>query len=139
MEPVVGNPFPDDAIHRRSVYFATKGRWQGGAGIVDQHDENVRRIGGQPARLNALLVDRLLHRAAGNTGRWRRGKWKGFLSFQLTLHVKHSISSQSSAINILAGRISSSAYIEMHQVLFWNRSTRLPDPLPTLLPKNHDR
>ena len=38
---------------------------QAGAGIVNEHDENVGRVRRQPARLDAAMIDRLLHRAAG--------------------------------------------------------------------------
>jgi hypothetical protein len=69
VEPVVRDPFPDDTVHRRSLDFTTERGRQGGARVVDQHDENVRRVDGQPPRLNPLLVDRLLHRAPSDAGR----------------------------------------------------------------------
>ena len=79
MEAVVGDPFLDDAVHRRGLDFAAEGGRQAGAGVVDQHDEDVRRIGGKPARLNAPLVDRFLHRAAGDARRRRRWERQGIL------------------------------------------------------------
>ena len=43
-----------------------------GPDVVDEHDEDVRRVRRQAARLDAALVDRLLHRAAGDARRRRR-------------------------------------------------------------------
>ena len=48
-----------------------EGGREGRASIVNQHDENVWSIGWKSARLRLWLIDRLLHRAPGNTGRWR--------------------------------------------------------------------
>ena len=50
----------------------------GRAGVVDQHDEDVRRIFGQTTRLDAPFVDRLLHRATGGASRWRGREGKRF-------------------------------------------------------------
>ena len=83
VEPVVGDSFLDDAIHRRGLHLAAERRRKGGTRIVDQHDQNVRRIGRKPARRHPLLVDRLLHRAPGNAGRGRRREWKGLLLFRV--------------------------------------------------------
>ena len=51
VEAVVRDPLLDDAIHRRGVHFTAERRRQGGSGVVDEHDENVRRVGRKPARL----------------------------------------------------------------------------------------
>ena len=89
MEPVVGNSFLDDAVHRRGLHFAAERRRKAGARIVDENDQNVRRVGRKPARRHPLLVDRLLHRSPGNAGRGRRREWKGLLLFGFVLRVSH--------------------------------------------------
>jgi len=71
VEAVVRDPLLDDAVHRRSMDLATERGGQGGPCVVNQYDENVRRIGWKPARRNPLFVNRLLHRAPSDTGRWR--------------------------------------------------------------------
>ena len=54
VEAVVRDPFVNNAIHRRGLDLATERGRQGGAGVVDQHDENVRRVGGKPPRRRPL-------------------------------------------------------------------------------------
>ena len=89
MEPVVGDAFVDDAVHRRGLHLAAERRRKGGPRIVDENDQNVRRIGRKPARRHALLVDRLLHRAPGDAGRRRRRERKGLLFFRFIFRVSH--------------------------------------------------
>ena len=48
-------PRLDDAIQRRRVDLAAEGARQRRPGVVDEDDEDVRRILGQAARLDALL------------------------------------------------------------------------------------
>jgi hypothetical protein len=74
MEAVIGDPLANDAIHRAGLHCATERRQQAGAGVIDQHEEDVGRILGKPAGLDTPFVDRLLHRAARVAGGWRGGK-----------------------------------------------------------------
>ena len=63
-----------DAVHCPGLDFAPEGGRQAGTCVVDQHDEDVRRIRGKPAGFDARLVDRFLHRAARDAR--RRGRWE---------------------------------------------------------------
>ncbi len=81
MKPVVRNSLADDAIHRWGVDLSTEGGRLARATIVDHHDQNVRSIFRKSARRHPLAVHRLLHSAAGNTGRRCRRKRKRLLFF----------------------------------------------------------
>ena len=73
VEPVVGDPLFGDLVQGRSVDLAAVSRRLRGADIVDEHDENVRRILRQPFHGRERTVNRLLHRPAGNAaGRFGR-------------------------------------------------------------------
>ena len=74
MEPVVADPLGADPVHRPGGYLAAEGCRQTRAGVVDQHDHDVRRILVQPRRYDARFVRRLLQRPPGNARRWRRRK-----------------------------------------------------------------
>ena len=91
VKTVVRDPFVDHAIHRRSLDFTSERGGQAWTRVVDQHDKNIRCVGWKPPRLHPLLVDRLLHRSPSGTGRWRRGKRQGILSFRLIFRIGHSI------------------------------------------------
>ncbi len=92
VESIVGNPFLDDAVHRRGFNLASERRRKAGARVVDENDQNVRRVGRKPARRRPLLTDRLLHRAPSNAGRGRRREGKGLLLFRFVLRVSHPFS-----------------------------------------------
>ncbi len=68
VEPVVGNALLGDSVEGRRVYFAAERRGESGSGIVDEDDQDVRRIGMQAARLDAPLVNRLLHGSSSDAG-----------------------------------------------------------------------
>ena len=87
VEAVVRDPFINNAIHRRGLDLATERGRQSGAGVVDQHDENVRRVGGKPPRRRPWLIDRLLHRAPGDAGRGCGWKRQGILLLQFCLYL----------------------------------------------------
>ena len=89
MEPVVGNSFLDDAVHRRGLHFAAERRRKCRPRIVDENDQNVRRVGRKPTRRHPLLIDQLLHRAPGDAGRGRWRERKGLLLFGFVLRVSH--------------------------------------------------
>ena len=86
VEPVVGDPLPDDAIHRRCVDLAAERGRVAGAAVVDHHDQNVRSVLRKPARCHTRLVGRLLHRPAGNTCRRRRWERKRLLLLHPALY-----------------------------------------------------
>src|SRR5690349_3998611 len=74
MEAVVAHPGLQNALQRRGVHLAAEGAGQPRTRVVDEYDEDVRRVGRKPPRRRSRAVDRLLHRAAGDAAR-RRG-WK---------------------------------------------------------------
>ncbi len=68
VESVVGDALLADSVEGRCVDFAAERRRESGSGIVDEDDQDVRRIGMQTARFDAAPVDRLLHRPSGDAG-----------------------------------------------------------------------
>ena len=85
VKPVVGDPLPDDPIHRRRLDLATERRRVAGATVVDHHDQDVRSIVRQPTRRHTRLVTRLLHGAPRDTRRRRRRKRKRLLLFHYSI------------------------------------------------------
>jgi hypothetical protein len=73
MKAVVGYARIGDARERRCVDLAPIGGGLARTDIVHEDDKDVRRIGRQALRVNALLVNRVLHRQPGRGGR-RRGR-----------------------------------------------------------------
>ena len=69
VEPVVPDALAVDPRQRVGPDLPAKGGRQPGSHIIDQHDQNVRRILRQPTRLHSPLVHRLLHRAARDARR----------------------------------------------------------------------
>ena len=63
-----------DLRQRVGAHLAAERVRQPRARVIDQHDQDVRRILGQPARLDAVLIRGLLHRPPSTTR--RRGRWK---------------------------------------------------------------
>ena len=96
MEAVVRDPFLYHTRHCRGFYFSAEGGRQAGTCVVDQNDEDVRGIGRKPSRLNALLINRLLHRATGDARRRSRWKRQGILlgCFVIRAHLSDLIPPQ---------------------------------------------
>ena len=64
MEAVVGHTHFRDAVQRRRIDLTAECGRRGGADVVHQDDQDVRRTLLQALRLDALLVGRALHRQA---------------------------------------------------------------------------
>ncbi len=64
VEAVVPDPFTDEALQGRRVDLPSEDIWQRRARVVDQDDQDVRRIVGQAGFGGTRTVDRLLHRPA---------------------------------------------------------------------------
>ncbi len=70
VEPIVGNALRGKLAQGRRMNLAAVGICLSGADVVDQHDENVRRILWQMVYGRQRSVSRLLHRPAGNAAGW---------------------------------------------------------------------
>ena len=77
VKPIVRNTVTANSVHRRGVDLAAEGGGQCGPGVINEHDENIRRVVGQAARLDPPFVDRLLHCPPRNARRWgwREGQY----------------------------------------------------------------
>src|SRR5262245_31514304 len=60
MKAVVSNAGFANPLHRRRVHIAAERARQTRARVVDEHDENVGRAGGQTAGLHPAAIDRML-------------------------------------------------------------------------------
>ena len=79
VKAVEGDTHLRHAIERRRVDLAAVGRGRARPHVVHQDDEDVRRAVGQPLRLDAFLVDGILHRQPRGGGGRRRREGQDFL------------------------------------------------------------
>ena len=64
VKPVVADTFSKDPAQRVGAHLPAERRRQPRPGVVDQHDQDVGRILGQPTSTHPLRINRLLHRPA---------------------------------------------------------------------------
>ena len=76
VEPVVPDPLVGEAAEGRRVDRAAEGVGGPEAHVVDQDDQDVRRVLGEVVRLDAPLHGRFLERPPGHAGRGRRRERK---------------------------------------------------------------
>ena len=76
MKAIVGDPLSGDARQSRGVDLATIGIRLGGTNVVNEENQNVRRILGKMTRGRQRTVGRLLHGPLRSAARFLGREWQ---------------------------------------------------------------